>query len=192
MASSSRHFFAAVLLAGLLGALILVVAYAAGCLAYVARVPYVVGRVSLAVRNSTIILLSLVLAYRLCRRLHRHLRSGWLWILALPLACLSATVILVLYTFPVYAFARPSTAYLGDLVDRLRSQRGQRLHIPFEVSGVTIENPRGWVRIILNDRLAQPLFGINLPHLYFFHEGGEVGIELAGDATVKEVWLTEE
>ncbi len=64
------------LLAGLLGAMILVVAYAVGCLYYLAHAPYVAGRVFLAVRNSAIIVLSLALGYWLCRRLHRGLKSG--------------------------------------------------------------------------------------------------------------------
>ncbi|HVT59316.1 MAG TPA: hypothetical protein VHR45_13050 [Thermoanaerobaculia bacterium] len=90
MASPWKHLLAAVLLAGFLGALILVVAYAIGCLLYLAHQPHVVGLRSLAVRNSAIILLALALGYWSARRLHRNLRWGWLWILAAPLALLSA------------------------------------------------------------------------------------------------------
>ncbi len=55
-----------------------------------------------------------------------------------------------------------------------------------------IRYPNNWVKIILNDRLFQPLFGINLAHIYFVHEGGDIEIELTGDSTVKNVSTTME
>ena len=182
------RLFAAIILAWLLGALILVVAYAIGCLFYLAHVPYVVGWGFLAARNSALVVLALVLGYRLCRRLHRTLRSGWPWIFIAPLAALSAAAIAVVYSYPVHALMRQDAQ---DVADRLRLQRGKHLHIPFWVSGVVIQDPSGRMRIILNDRLIQPLFGIDLIHM-FVHEGGEIGIELAADGTVKDVETTME
>lgn len=193
MRSGLKRFVSTFVFAVAIGILIPVGAYAIGCLVFLAKHPVVVGRFYLAMRNSAITVAALVLILLLVKLIHRHIGRLWFWI---PVACLGGlaacgtAIIYFVASVELGSFASVQEA--SSIADRLRLQTGRHLVVPKDISGLELRYRNANAeRIVLNDHLAQPLFGINLPKLWWGEDaGGDVEITFAADSIVTGVKTT--
>jgi hypothetical protein len=194
--STQGRFALTSCLAVVIGVLIAAVAYAVGCLVFLWKHHEVVGRLVLAARNVAIVLMALAVMVVLAMLIDRLLGRRWRWILVAFLAGLAAVCGAILYSSPtMFQVCRvvPDLDDASDIAAGLRLQLGQRLALPADVSAVELRYANAHAEtIVLNDRCAQPLFGLNLPKLTSLHAGGDITIIFSEDWKVKKVYITDE